>query len=236
MMIRKLCLLALLPAYALAAAPASAQPANAVPLTRDEAEAQVKRADELRKDAKARQDQAEAIRLRDYNACLAKVLVNACRDNVRQTFIETMEVIRKQEVEANQLGRVAKARLTELNDAEKQAPKPAGKPATGPEGNTSKSLPKPYGKPSGNGQQAQSMPSPTVSPAAQARADAEKARKHQEIDQQRASNASAAAKRAEQAAKDREKYQHQQQEHAEKMAKRASSSAKKAGASAPSGK
>lgn len=235
MMIRKLCLLALLPAYAMAADPVPA-PSSGSLLTRTEAEAQVKHADELRKDAKLRQDKAEAIRLHDYNACLDKVLVNACRDDVRQAFIKTMDGIRKQEIEANQLNREAKARLNELNDAERQAPKPSGKPAGNQDGTAPKALPKPHGKPSGAPAQAQSGPSPTVSPAAQARADAEKARKRQTAEQQRAANASAASKRAEQAAKDREKYERRQQEHAEKMAKRANSSAKKATASAPAGK
>ncbi len=232
MMIRKLCLLALLPACTLAAANDAAQSAAAAPLTRDEALAQSKRADELRKDANTRQNEAESIRLRDYNACLDKLLVNACRDDVRTTFIKTMESIRKQELEANELGRNAKARLNELNDAERQAPKPGGKPA-GLTNSNPKPLPKPAGKPATAASPAQSMPSATVSPAAQARADAERVRKEKAAGQERNTNAQTAAKRAEQAAKDRARYESRQREHTEKMAKRASSSSKKASASGP---
>jgi len=211
-------LLALIPASAMAA-PAEQGGTGQEPMTREQAQTQSSHANSLRKQARAMKSEAEAIRRRDYDACLSKFLVNSCRDDVQDTFIGRMGDVRKLEIQANKLDRVAKARLKELDDEERQPPKPGGKPQS-TDGENPQSAPKPLGKPRTTSNPRKTPPSPKVSAAAQARADAERKRAVQAAEQQKSANGKAAAKRAEEAAKDRARYDQRMREHAEKMAKK----------------
>lgn len=230
MSIKKLCILLLLPLCAQAenAAPKPSASLPAAPLTIEEARAQQERAADMRREADRLRADTEATRERDDAACHPKILVNACREDVRKAYIQRITVVRQLEIDANHIDRVAKSRQLELESALKRAPAPTVAPM--PAGSQPAGQPpKPGAKPLSSPGAVKTPPAATVTPATQARADAARNQRISEAERQKQARAAAAAERARKAREDAERYAQRAREHAEKKARKAS-------ASAPAGK
>lgn len=227
MSIKKLALLLLLPATLTQAAEPKPSPSlPPAPVTLKEAEANVQRAADMRRQADHLRTEAESVRKRDELACYAKILVNACRDKVRKENIEHMQVVRQLDIDANQIDRIAKARKVELEMMDKAEPKPTVRPL--PEASAAAGTPKPTASPLAPGSKPKTSPPLQISPEAQARSNAEREQREKKAEADRKGRNDAAAKRAEQAKKDADRYAQHEREYKEKKARKAAEAASSA--------
>lgn len=198
-------------APALAAEPAAAEA---------ELLAQRLRAEQLREEASEIRTAAEAVYARDDQACLPKLLVNACREGVREIYLAQIKIARDKEIEANRIDTAAKSGLNKLRDAERVRSRetqsaPAGikpRPAASavPAANSSKPV--------------NEVPPP---PTAQQEAAfaAAKQQRQQEAEAARRDEAGKAKARAAKAKEDRARYDERAKLIAERRAKRAEKAA-----------
>lgn len=186
----------------------------------------------LRKQARQGREEAESIREKEYNACLAKILVNACRQEAREHYIERMKSVRAMEQEANTIDRIAKSKEAALQDARiaENASAPASAPAVRSEGRTP---PKPAPVTSTiRRHESDTAPAPSATGAA--KANEERATRESEAATAKSARDKEAKEHADQARKDAARYDANAKAIAEKKAKRAArEAAKSPAASAP---
>ena len=175
-----------------------------LPLPQSKAEIEVhqQRAAHLRDQAEGLREKAEAVYKREDADCFPKILVNACRDKARASYIKQLQQARTLEIEASQLDRAARQRLLELNPARElpDTPRPSSQPASpanpAPVVNAVPARPLPKA----------AEPPTAASPAAEARALQERERRAAAAEQRRQREAAAAAERARKAREDAERY------------------------------
>jgi len=184
--------------------------------------AQRDHAEELREEAKEIRQAAEAVYKQEDAGCSRKILVNTCKDSAREVYLKQLAQARKKEVEANRIDTEAKTALNRLHEAELEAkhasqsvahensPKPAHKPAA-PEAAAEVSAP------------VRVAPPPLSSDKA-AKFEADKERRMQEAEAQRAKDATQAKARAAKAKEDLARYEARARVVAERKAKRAGQS------------
>jgi len=184
-----------------------------------ELNAQRDHADHLRGEARAQRARAEAIHSREDLDCMARILVNACRDTVRERYLTELKAARDKEIEANRLDTSAKSELLRLREVQRThqstphegGVKPAqGKPAKQPAAESS---------PVTSGE-AKSPPPPSSSESL-AVFEAQKEQRKHEAEQARSKEAEAAKLRAAKAREDAERYDARAKIVAERKAKRA---------------
>lgn len=232
MSLKKLCILLpllLLQSACALAAPSVPTPSASLPgapQTLEEAKAQQTRAAEMRKEADKQRSEIEATRKRDDTACYAKILVNACRDDVRANYIKRISIVRQMDIDANQLDRTAKARQLEIETAAKLPPEPSAAPQT-PDASQSSAAHavKPSAKPLSGTPAVKTAPGAAVPPAAQAKANQARNQRISEAEQRKQAGDKAAAERARKAREDKARYERHEREHAEKQAAKAAKTA-----------
>jgi colicin import membrane protein len=174
-----------------------------LPQSQAEIEAHQQRAMQLREQAAGLRESAETIYRREDAACFPKILVNACRDKARASYIKQLQQARALELDASQLERAARQRLLELNPPHEMpgATQPSAMPIASPANPApvvnavpARAIPKADGQPA------------AASPAAEARAQQERERRAAAAEQRRQREAAAAAERARKARDDAERY------------------------------
>lgn len=185
--------------------------------------AQREQANQLRDEAHALRGQAEAARARDDKDCMAKILVNACRDSIREHYLAEIKIARDKEIEANRIDSAAKAELTRIRETQRSKER------------ASQSMPRENGvKPLRSASSAPATTEPTATtgsertapPAAiskerEAAFESEKKQRQQDAELARSKEAEQAKLRAAKAKADAERYDARAKAVAERKAKRA---------------
>lgn len=220
------------PAFAQASVPASA------PLSEDDPAvwaARAERAKHLREESARLRREADAQRQKGDIDCRKRFLENACKNSVRETWIEEINKVRAMEIEAVGLERNQRAHDIAMHEKAKSSASPRP-PLILPELGSgpleqSRPAPVPGGKPLkpfvDDG-----PPKPTAKPI-----DKRKQAEHAaEAQRNRDENAKAAAERAEQARKDAARYEERKKEHDRKEAERKAKAAGQATSAAAGAK
>lgn len=231
MSINKLCIVPLIFVCALTHAEAEPRPSAslpAAPQTLEEAMAQQQRAAQLRKLAAHERASIEGNRQRDDQECLRKLLVNACHDSVRNTYIERIRHVRQQEIDANQLERAGKSKQLEIESAARLAAKP--NPLENGHSGHSSSMPSvgDLPKPATKAMPLKAKPEAVPRPSAKPYSDAERQARQSTAARQQKQREQEAAERARRAREDAERYDKRAKEHAAKKAARSADAAVKA--------
>lgn len=173
------------------------------PQTKAEIETHQQRAAHLREQAEGLRENAETVYKREDAACFPKILVNACRDKARASYIKQLQQARALEIEASQLDRTARQRLLELNPPRElqTSPQPSATPPASP----ANPAPVVNAVPTRPLPKADAPPAAT-SPAAANQAQQERERRAAAAEQRRQREAAAAAERARKAREDAERY------------------------------
>ncbi|MBK9614142.1 MAG: hypothetical protein IPO35_01030 [Uliginosibacterium sp.] len=184
--------------------------------------AQRLQAEQWRDEAGVIRAEAETVYKREDQACLPRLLVNACRDTARERYLGKIKQARDKEIEANRVDAAAKAELNALRAEKRMPPRPSASAPNGVAPPAAASEPPKLGT--------GTMPlrgEPPPPPAAQDEAafEARKRLRLQQAELARKDEASQAKARAAKAKADRDRYDARAKQIAERKAKRAEKAA-----------